>query len=409
MQTFILSLILFLFINFGSDYIITKRNNNYIREGAGAFYPLIEIIHNNVRLPVIEKKGSWIKVELPDGQQGWIAANSIKSRVNAEGDIYDFSQKTSSKKVSRTGLAAAIKGLKGKSDIKYAKNYENLDELLKPTIKLKDFNTFRKPFFETENINSDLEIEDLDLMEFEYEQNIESQTIGYGIAGRLLSHDAVNDSVINKYLALVTNHLVASNSFYDASINTFLLSSDYVDGYSCPGGYIFITKGAIKKCGSEAELAGIIAHEMAHILRKHGLVELTGRKTSIRMENVFSLLEEETGENRSEAEQELEDMLMQGYEKVMHERLLSYEEEADKIAAVIISKAGYDCSSFIDYVDRISKLYKSSDDIFDSSYLTPNDVALRAESLKKFLDDEFEGEAGGLLLEERFLRFKSQL
>jgi predicted Zn-dependent protease len=49
-----------------------------------------------------------------------------------------------------------------------------------------------------------------------------------------------------------------------------VLDSDEINGVSGPGGFVLVTRGAVEACASEAELASILAHELAHIRAKHG-------------------------------------------------------------------------------------------------------------------------------------------
>ena len=49
-----------------------------------------------------------------------------------------------------------------------------------------------------------------------------------------------------------------------------VLNSDEINGVSGPGGFVLVTRGAVNACRSEAELAGLLCHELAHVLKKHG-------------------------------------------------------------------------------------------------------------------------------------------
>jgi Zn-dependent protease with chaperone function len=64
-----------------------------------------------------------------------------------------------------------------------------------------------------------------------------------------------------------------------------VLDSDEVNGVSGPGGYVFVTRGAVMACQTEDELAGILAHEIAHVALKHGEnVVRQGRAMQSRLE-----------------------------------------------------------------------------------------------------------------------------
>jgi predicted Zn-dependent protease len=58
-----------------------------------------------------------------------------------------------------------------------------------------------------------------------------------------------------------------------------VLNTSEINAYAAPGGYIFVTRGAIEKMQDESELAGVIAHEMGHVNGKHVVKELDIKAT----------------------------------------------------------------------------------------------------------------------------------
>jgi predicted Zn-dependent protease len=101
--------------------------------------------------------------------------------------------------------------------------------------------------------------------------------------------------------------------------------------------------------------------------------------------------------------------MITSYERIVHTRLLEYELEADKIAAVLCANAGYDPFSLSRITRRLSALYVETTDIFDESYLSPNDMAIRAANISEFSEEEFSRENAGAVLDERFLNYKNMI
>jgi hypothetical protein len=273
-----------------------------------------------------------------------------------------------------------------------------------------DFLSFKSVIAKNKSNNIDeLDFDDLDFEDIEYDPNILELQIGMGIASRFMDERVISDRRLNKYLNLIAAALLEKSEYFDQSFNVFVLDMETVDGYACPGGYIFITTGAIKSCNSESELAGLIGHEMAHVLRKHGLQEMTKRKVKIKSDDFFAELDAETGDRNDEVENDLEDMMLSGYEKVVHERLLAYELEADKFSAVLCANAGYNPFGLGRIVTLLADRYVRNTDIFDDSYMEPNDMRTRSNILIEFLADEFETKLPGAELKERFTKEKSRL
>jgi predicted Zn-dependent protease len=112
--------------------------------------------------------------------------------------------------------------------------------------------------------------------------------------------------------------------------------SDHINAFATPGGYIIITKGMIKQLRNEAELAGVLGHEVAHVNQKHHLKAL--RKSAF-----ASLLGEGVAAATDNKHAELVKKLA-GPTKELYARGLdkSDEFEADRMGVVLAARAGYD-------------------------------------------------------------------
>jgi predicted Zn-dependent protease len=112
--------------------------------------------------------------------------------------------------------------------------------------------------------------------------------------------------------------------------------SDHINAFATPGGYIIITKGMMKQLRNEAELAGVLGHEVAHVNQKHHLKAL--RKSAF-----SSLLGEGVAGATNNKHAELVKQLA-GPTKELYARGLdkSDEFEADRMGVVLATRAGYD-------------------------------------------------------------------
>ena len=406
MKTLIIFL-LFLFAAevYAQDYAFTQRKNNYVREGAGSYYSLVEILPVGQKLKVLERSKGWLNVLLSDDQKGWIAENCVSDK-RPESDYSSRLIKTwSSAKASKSGLAAAIKGLKGKSLKTVAGDVDLLLKVTQNKITRADIMKFKSSIEMIRSENRDeLSLDDLDLEIPHYDPSLKEQQSGIGIASRLVSEGVYDKKELQNYLNLIAAVIVENSRFYDWDFNVILLKTDKIEGYACPGGYIFITKGALMNCTDESELAAIIAHEIAHIIRRHGLQEMTQRIGHIKADEAFAELEEDLGDELADVE-DLENMIVNSYNKVVHERLLEYELEADKIAAVLCANTGYDPFGVVRINQKLSRLRKETKDIFDDDYLSPDDLTARYKAVHAFCEDEFSHNAPGARLKERFLSY----
>ncbi|HEX9901068.1 MAG TPA: M48 family metalloprotease [Candidatus Methylomirabilis sp.] len=109
-------------------------------------------------------------------------------------------------------------------------------------------------------------------------QRDDEVNIGRGVAARILAqYGAWHEPTLRQYVNLVGQTLVQSVGRDDITYHFTILNHDSVNAFSTPGGYIFITRGALRQMRDEAELAGVLGHEIAHVNLRHVLSEIENR------------------------------------------------------------------------------------------------------------------------------------
>lgn len=102
--------------------------------------------------------------------------------------------------------------------------------------------------------------------------------IGRSMAGYLLQHyGTYQDPELVEYVNKVGLYVASRSEAPERHYMFEVLNSDSINAFSCPGGYVMVTSGAIKLAESEAELAMILGHEIAHIERQHMFKTLVSR------------------------------------------------------------------------------------------------------------------------------------
>lgn len=118
-----------------------------------------------------------------------------------------------------------------------------------------------------------------------------------------------------------------------------VMDSDSVNAFAAPGGYVFITRGLLLRMRNEAELAGVLAHEIGHVLKRHHLVAIQkNAKTGIAadlMSLAVDASNSQYGEWKKKAISASTELYARGLDK-------GDEYEADRLGAVIAARAGYD-------------------------------------------------------------------
>src|SRR5579862_43233 len=105
---------------------------------------------------------------------------------------------------------------------------------------------------------------------------VEQETdIGREVAAKMIAAFQIypNDP-LKKYVNEVGATVAAQSERQDIQYHFAVLNSTDVNAFSAPGGYVFITLGALKLCKNESELAGVLGHEVGHIAGKHVVHEI---------------------------------------------------------------------------------------------------------------------------------------
>lgn len=92
-------------------------------------------------------------------------------------------------------------------------------------------------------------------------------------------YGVVQDEKVHRYVALVGGALASASSRPNLPWTFVVLDTDAVNAFAAPGGYLHITRGALALLESEAELAGVLAHEIIHVTEKHTIRAIQKSKT----------------------------------------------------------------------------------------------------------------------------------
>jgi len=75
---------------------------------------------------------------------------------------------------------------------------------------------------------------------------------------------------VGPYVARITSRMAAASNMPNEEFRVTVLNSPVVNAFALPGGYVYVTRGLVALANSEAELASVIGHEIAHVTERHG-------------------------------------------------------------------------------------------------------------------------------------------
>ena len=113
----------------------------------------------------------------------------------------------------------------------------------------------------------------------------------------------VQDPAVHKYVALVGTVLTEQTTRPKLPWTFIVLDTDGVNAFAAPGGYVHITRGALGLIKTEAELAGVLGHEIAHVAQKHTVNAI--RKSKVVQAGASETLVEQRGVPRPAGEPRL--------------------------------------------------------------------------------------------------------
>ncbi len=203
--------------------------------------------------------------------------------------------------------------------------------------------------------------------------------IGRALAAKFIKkYGLVQDTNQTKYLNFIGSKIAELSPRQELNFKFGILNTQEVNAFACPGGYIFITKGALGLIENEAELVGVLAHEVSHVSLFHsGKYEA---KEEIWIDLVASMLSpggDMVSTMMEAASKELEEsMLENGRQK-------EFETQADASASILISELGYDSAAYIGYLKKM----KSTQDnkVFIKTHPPVDD---RITAIEKFISDQ---------------------
>lgn len=173
----------------------------------------------------------------------------------------------------------------------------------------------------------------------------EEVSLGSGIAANMLGAAPLyQDKKVQQYVNQVGNWLAAQTERADLTWHFAVLDDGEYNAFAAPGGYIFITRGLLQGLHNEAELAGVLAHEIAHVLKKHHLQALKSGAGKALLADIGSTVLAKNSQltQNGQLTPALSKLAAVGTE--MYTRGLDKEDEfeADRMGVVIAARAGYD-------------------------------------------------------------------
>lgn len=157
----------------------------------------------------------------------------------------------------------------------------------------------------------------------------------------LRQYSLYDDPALQDYVTELVDELAANSHRSELEFHSFVLDSPEVNAFALPGGYVYVTRGIMAYMNSEAELAGVLGHEIGHVTARHGVRQQSAATVTSVLSTAASIVSgsRQIGQVANFAST----ALVRGYGR-------THELEADRLGAEYLARTGYDPEEMINVV-----------------------------------------------------------
>lgn len=184
----------------------------------------------------------------------------------------------------------------------------------------------------------------------------EEISIGREVTGSILgAAPLVKDSALQQYVNKVGRWVASQSERSDLPWKFGVIESDDLNAFAAPGGYVLITKGLYQRLENESQLAGVLGHEIAHVVKKHQLKVM--QKQAL-LSYGADLLGNQLGDNELSKK-----AIGTGAEISARNLDKSAEYEADRMGMILAARAGYDVYGLAEILNTLATVNKDDDSV----------------------------------------------
>lgn len=211
----------------------------------------------------------------------------------------------------------------------------------------------------------------------------------------------INDPVVTEYVNRLGQNLVR-NSDAQVPFTFKVIDSDVLNAFSLPGGFVYVNSGTILAAEDEAELAGVMAHEIGHVCARHATRQLTRSQYAGIATIPLIFVGGGIGYVAYEASGLALPAAFMSFQR-------GFEAEADYLGIQYMYKAGYDPSAMISFFEKIEAQEKKKPGFMDKTFASHPQTPDRIEASQKEISTILPAKAEYTIDTSEFDSVKSRL
>lgn len=215
------------------------------------------------------------------------------------------------------------------------------------------------------------------------------------------------DKNLNAYISNIGNRVLAQSpkAPYDFTFSIF--NSSAINAFATPGGYIYINKGLITTVENEAQLAGVIAHEIAHANSRH-VAQIIERSQKLNIAMLAAIVAGAFLGGGGEATAAIAAFSLAGATSISLKYQREHEEEADRLGITYLVAAGYYPQAMVEFL-KIMKQYDFLSKTIPSYMKTHPGTDDRIFYLDTLIQTNYREQKGGKNIVGNFVRMQSMV
>jgi len=208
----------------------------------------------------------------------------------------------------------------------------------------------------------------------------EERDIGAKLAARIRAEKRiVADKAIVDYVSRTGQNIARLSDRPDIPYHFAVIEDKTPNAFAVPGGYIYVHTGLLKALDTQSQLAGVLAHEIGHIVARHGVKQL---QEGLGVQALTTLV---LGGASRESTQTVVDasvaVVMTGYNRNM-------ESEADSYGAMYMARAGFNPEGMAQAMDKVAVLTEGGDGFWESLDKKHTPAAKRVAAVRAEIKDK---------------------